>query len=94
MSKYVSKAIWTKGRNGTAGAQGAEQTIDFSAPVEFQGRAGEWTPEHFLMAAVAGCFVTTFAAIAEFSKFELHVAGGCRRPERSRRSSAGSSSRR
>ncbi len=71
MSKYVSKAIWTKGRNGTAGAQGAEQTIDFSAPVEFQGRAGEWTPEHFLMAAVAGCFVTTFAAIAEFSKFDF-----------------------
>jgi len=71
MSQYVSTALWTKGRNGIAGAQGAKQTIGFSAPVEFQGRAGEWTPEHFLMAAVAGCFTTTFAAIAEFSKFEF-----------------------
>jgi len=44
MSKYVSTALWTKGRNGIAGAQGAERTIGFSAPVEFQGRAGEWTP--------------------------------------------------
>ncbi len=78
MSQYVSTALWTKGRNGIAGAQGAEQTIGFSAPVEFQGRAGEWTPEHFLMAAVAGCFTTTFAAIAEFSKFRIHVAGGFR----------------
>jgi organic hydroperoxide reductase OsmC/OhrA len=30
-----------------------------------------WTPEHFLIAAVAGCFVTTFIAIAEASKFEV-----------------------
>ena len=93
MSQYVSTALWTKGRNGIAGAQGAKQTIGFSAPVEFQGRAGEWTPEHFLMAAVAGCFTTTFAAIAEFSKFEfmsLEVSA----TGHSRRSSAGSSSRR
>lgn len=30
-----------------------------------------WTPEHFLAAAIASCFVTTFKAIAEFSKFEF-----------------------
>lgn len=71
MSEYISTARWTKGRNGIAAADSVEQTIDFSAPVEFQGRSGKWTPEHSLMAAVAGCFVTTFAAIAEFSKFDL-----------------------
>lgn len=71
MSEYTGTARWTRGRNGIAAAEGVEQTIDFSAPVEFQGRNGSWTPEHFLMAAVAGCFVTTFAAIAEFSKFDF-----------------------
>jgi organic hydroperoxide reductase OsmC/OhrA len=44
--------------------------IRFSAPPEFQGEAGFWTPEHFFLAAVASCFVTTFHAIAEISRFE------------------------
>ncbi len=43
----------------------------FSAPPEFQGEAGTWTPEHFFAAAMASCFVTTFKAIAEFSKFDF-----------------------
>jgi peroxiredoxin-like protein len=45
-------------------------SIRFAAPPQFQGETGFWTPEHFLMAAVASCFVTTFHAIAEISKFE------------------------
>ena len=44
--------------------------IGFTAPPQFQGEAGFWTPEHYLLAAVAACFVTTFRAIAEISKFE------------------------
>jgi len=71
MSSYVSSARWTRGRRGVAEAESVEQPIDFSAPVEFQGQAGMWTPEHFFAAAVAGCFVTTFIAIAEISKFEV-----------------------
>ena len=43
----------------------------FSAPPEFMGEAGTWTPEHFFAAAITSCFVTTFKAIAEFSKFEF-----------------------
>jgi organic hydroperoxide reductase OsmC/OhrA len=30
-----------------------------------------WTPEHFFVAAVASCFVTTFKAIADFSRFSF-----------------------
>jgi peroxiredoxin-like protein len=44
--------------------------IHFAAPPQFQGESGFWTPEHFLMAAAAACFVTTFRAITEISKFE------------------------
>jgi peroxiredoxin-like protein len=71
MSTYTSSAHWTKGRSGLADAQGVNQPIAFSSPAEFKGEPGMWTPEHFLIAAAAGCFVTTFIAIAELSKFEL-----------------------
>lgn len=69
--QYTSAARWTAGRSGIVKAESAEQQITFSAPAEFHGQAGLWTPETFLMAAVAGCFVTTFVAIAEASKFEM-----------------------
>ena len=60
--------------------------IQFSAPAEFQGQAGLWTPEHFLLAAVAACFITTFRAIAELSKFaaealEVSVEGRIEKAE-------------
>ena len=69
--EYTSAARWTARRSGIVKAEAAEQQIAFSAPPEFQGQAGLWTPEHFLMAAAASCFVTTFVAIAEASKFEM-----------------------
>jgi peroxiredoxin-like protein len=69
--EYTSTARWTTGRAGIADTESVEQPIAFSAPPEFQGQPGMWTPEHFLIAAVAGCFVTTFIAVTELSKFEL-----------------------
>jgi peroxiredoxin-like protein len=68
--RYYTTAKWTEGRKGVVSAEGITEPIRFSAPPEFMGEAGTWTPEHFLTAAVAACFVTTFRAIAEFSKFE------------------------
>jgi organic hydroperoxide reductase OsmC/OhrA len=45
------------------------------------GEPGCWTPEHFLVAAVASCFVSTFSGIAEkfrfeFVSFHLDAEGG------------------
>lgn len=71
MSTYSSIARWTKGRSGIVHTEGVHQAIAFSAPVEFHGETGAWTPEHFLTAAAAGCFVTTLIAIAELSKFDV-----------------------
>ena len=74
--RYHITANWTGGRQGNVLAGCAPETIPFSAPPEFMGEAGMWTPEHFFTAAIASCFVTTFKAIAEFSKFDfslLHV---------------------
>lgn len=68
---YTSTAHWTAGRTGIVDAESIERPILFSAPAESHGEPGLWTPEHFLVAAVAGCFIATFSAIAEMSKFEF-----------------------
>jgi organic hydroperoxide reductase OsmC/OhrA len=39
-----------------------------SAPVEFGGPGGRWSPETLLVAAVADCFVLSFRAIARASR--------------------------
>jgi peroxiredoxin-like protein len=69
--RYYTSATWSEGRTGTVSAEGIAVPVRFSAPPEFMGEAGTWTPEHFFAAAIASCFVTTFKAIAEFSKFEF-----------------------
>ena len=58
-------------RSGLAVAEGIEPSIAFSAPPEFKGQAGHWTPEHFFVAAVASCFVSTFSGMAFNSNFEF-----------------------
>lgn len=68
--RYYVSAHWTEGRKGVVEAEGIPAAISFSAPPEFQGEAGTWTPEHFYAAALGACFVTTFNAVAEYSKFE------------------------
>ncbi len=73
-------ANWESGRKGVVSPPGIEPTIRFSSPPEFKGEPGFWTPEHFLLAAVASCFVVTFYALAErskmeFGKLELSVEG-------------------
>lgn len=69
--RYFLNVEWTRNRSGVAEADHVVQRVDFSAPVEFQGEEDKWTPEHFFLAALASCFVTTFSAIAEFSKFPI-----------------------
>lgn len=39
-------------------------------PAEFGGPGDQWSPEHLLMASVADCFILTFRAIAQASRFE------------------------
>ena len=68
---YRVNASSTTLRSGIAVAEEIEPSITFSAPPEFQGEPGHWTPEHFFVAAVAGCFISTFSGIAHFSKFEF-----------------------
>jgi organic hydroperoxide reductase OsmC/OhrA len=69
MSIYIAVATRTGVRQGEVGGSPEVPALVFSAPPEFKGQQGVWTPEHFFTASVATCFITTFEAIAEFSKF-------------------------
>jgi peroxiredoxin-like protein len=78
--EYRIQAFGAGGRNGVVHAEGVLSCISFSAPPEFLGEPGRWTPEHFLVAAVASCFVSTFSGIAEksrlgFESFTLDAEG-------------------
>jgi organic hydroperoxide reductase OsmC/OhrA len=68
---YRIRATSTTVRSGLAVAEGIEPSIAFSAPLEFKGQAGQWTPEHLLVAAVASCYVSTFSGMAFNSNFEF-----------------------
>jgi peroxiredoxin-like protein len=55
-------------------------------PKDFDGPGDAWSPEHLLLAAVATCFMFTFRAVAQASKFhflslELSSAGTVDRNE-------------
>ena len=68
--EYEVQTEWTGRRGGRLTAEGLPP-LDFSAPPEFAGEAGKWTPEHLLAGASASCLTATFLAIAEISKLEL-----------------------
>jgi organic hydroperoxide reductase OsmC/OhrA len=64
---YETHLYW-KGRRRGLMEVAELPPIMTSAPPEFQGEPGYWTPEHLLVAALESCFMTTFVAIAERSK--------------------------
>jgi peroxiredoxin-like protein len=67
--QYQVSAKWMGGRGGVLRSEATAAPVDFSAPPEFKGEGGRWTPEHLLAAAVASCFVATFCGMAEASRF-------------------------
>ena len=68
---YRVNASSTITRSGIATAEEIEPSIIFSAPPEFRGQAGLWTPEHLFLAGVASCYVSTFSGMADVSNFEF-----------------------
>ena len=68
---YLVNGSSTTVRSGTLAAPELQTTIAFSAPPEFYGQAGQWTPEHLLVASVASCFISTFSGMADYSKLEF-----------------------
>ena len=67
---YRATAYWVLDSRGIVSGENIPQSVEFSAPPEFGGEAELWTPEHFFLSSIATCFVSTFRAIAELSKFD------------------------
>jgi peroxiredoxin-like protein len=62
---------WKEGRIGILRSEKLDEEIEVATPPEFPGGVeGIWSPEHLFVASVSSCFMTTFAAIAEYSKLE------------------------
>jgi len=69
--KYEVLAKATRVRSGVVGSDSIAQPIHFSAPPEFAGEPRVWTPEHFFVASVVTCFVSTFSSLASLMKFSF-----------------------
>ena len=63
-------AWWNAGKAGLVKSESAPNAIHFAAPPQFGGLEGRWSPEDLLLSALAGCFTTTFRALADYSQFE------------------------
>lgn len=69
---YNLSLEWTGDRKGILSSTEFPSTIEVVTPPEFdKGIAGHWSPEHLFTASVLSCFMTTFLAIAEYSKLEF-----------------------
>lgn len=68
---YFLDLDWIGRRSGELKVEGA-LPVAVSAPPEFSGDPGLWTPEHLLVAATASCLMTTFLAIAERSNLKVY----------------------
>ncbi|HTW24346.1 MAG TPA: OsmC family protein [Candidatus Baltobacteraceae bacterium] len=58
-------------RSGVVASDAVPRPICFSAPPEFQGESGVWTPEHFFVASIVSCYVSTFSGMSHSSKFDF-----------------------
>ena len=70
--QYEVNLNWNRDRRGTISSPALPMQIEVATPPDFpKGIAGIWSPEHFFVAAVNSCLMTTFLAVAENSKVEF-----------------------
>ncbi|APY10268.1 osmotically inducible protein OsmC [Seonamhaeicola sp. S2-3] len=78
---YQVNVNWNKNRNGILTSNNLDEKITIATPPEFpKGEANIWSPEHYFVAAINGCLMTTFLAVAEnfkldFIDFESNAVG-------------------
>ncbi|WP_069130786.1 OsmC family protein [Rhodohalobacter halophilus] len=69
---YEVNILWKEGRIGTMKSPILEDSLDVATPPEFPGGVeGIWSPEHLFTASVSSCFLTSFTAVAEYSKLDF-----------------------
>lgn len=69
---YDVSADWIAERKGKLSSESLPVALEVATPPPFPGGIeGIWSPEHFFLAAIDSCLMTTFLAIAENSKLEF-----------------------
>jgi organic hydroperoxide reductase OsmC/OhrA len=81
---YRVLAWWSSGKAGLAKSDSAPNAIHFTAPPQFGGVRGRWSPEDLLLCAIAACYTTTVRALADYAKLnytdlEIEVHGNVRK---------------
>jgi peroxiredoxin-like protein len=70
--EYQVDLDWKEGRIGLLSSHELDDKIEVATPPEFDGGVeGIWSPEHLFVSSVSSCFMTTFVAIAEYSKLKF-----------------------
>lgn len=68
---YKVSVTWMQDREGTAQTPDVRERLFFSAPPEFGGQPGLWSPESLLVLSAASCFLSTFLFFVEREKLTL-----------------------
>lgn len=69
---YSIDINWLEGRKGIMESTALDDKIEVATPPEFTGGIPRvWSPEHLFVAAAGSCFMTTFLALAEKSRFDF-----------------------
>jgi peroxiredoxin-like protein len=67
---YGTEIEWKGERSLSLSGTGLPE-VAAGAPSEFGGRAGQWSPEHLLVASLNACYMLTLLTIAENSKISI-----------------------
>ncbi len=71
---YDVTVEWKSDRKGTLSSEVLPAIIEVATPPEFpKGMEGIWSPEHYFVAAINSCLMTTFLSIAENSRLEFET---------------------
>jgi len=62
---------WITDSRGILSAKDADGTLRVATPPEFGGQGKPWTPEHYFLSAISGCFMTTYLAFCKRFDFEI-----------------------
>lgn len=66
---YKVDLRWDEAKTGTLHSEELQDKLQVATPPPFDGGVeGVWSPEHLFVASVSSCFMTTFTAIAQYSK--------------------------
>jgi organic hydroperoxide reductase OsmC/OhrA len=61
---FEVKLDWLNKKKGTLSAKDAEGVLHVGTPPAFGGEGKPWTPEHYFLASISSCFMSTFFAFA------------------------------